>query len=112
MHKPQTRGGIADEELTCKSLLIWLHPCSVEKTASCLKEGKVIPFGSNWRKDRAKGRRHQEMEKYFLEKLDCEPIKCNISVFSSVTDFLCNFGPLQCFPESHCECCCVLVGFM
>lgn len=47
------RGGIADEELSYKSLLIWLHPCSVEKTASRLKEGKVSSFCSNWCKDKA-----------------------------------------------------------
>lgn len=44
MHKLQTRGGIADEELTYKSL-IWLHPGSVEETASCSRESKMSPFG-------------------------------------------------------------------
>ena len=53
MHKLQMRGGIADEELTCKSLLIWLHSRSAEKTASHLKEGKVSSFVSNWCKDKA-----------------------------------------------------------
>lgn len=52
----QMRGGTAEEKLTLYTF-IWLYPCSEEKKASQLKEGKVSPLGSSWCQDKTSSKK-------------------------------------------------------